>query len=114
MLMWEYVLDAALNKLDELILPIDKIFNKYKAKVQRDWLMQWGYARDPKGVYLNKYGEPLLDEVNNPINDWSQHQSRIVQEGLNTGSVEYADLFDRNPNIFGPGAFDDLSESAAG
>ncbi len=114
MLMWEYVLDAALTKLDELIPPIDEIFKDYNAKVQQDWLKQWGYARDLNGAYLDRNGEPLLDENNKTISDWSLHQNRIVQEGLNSGSVEYADLFGKNPNMFGPGDFDDRSESQAG
>jgi predicted nucleotidyltransferase len=114
MLMWEYVLDAALNKLDELIPPIDKIFKDYNAKVQRDWLKQWGYARDPEGIYLNKNGEALLDGDNSPISDWNLHQNRIVQEGLNAGSVEYANLFADNPNKLGPSDFDEFSESDAG
>ena len=114
MLMWEYVLDAALKKLDALIPPIDEIFKDYNESVQRGWLEQWGYARDPKGAYLDKNGRPLLGEDKKPIRDWSQHQSRIVQEGLNTGSVEYADLFARNPDMFAPSDCDELAESASG
>jgi hypothetical protein len=114
MLMWEYVLDAAIQKLDALIPPIDEIFKDYNERVQRGWLEHWGYALDPKGAYLDKNGRPLQGEDKNPISDWTQHQTRIVQEGLNTGSVEYADLFARNPNMFGPSDFDELSESAAG
>jgi len=114
MVFWEYTLDELLTKLDELIPPIDEIFKDYNERVQRGWLEHWGYALDPKGAYLDKNGRPLQGEDKNPISDWTQHQTRIVQEGLNTGSVEYADLFARNPNMFGPSDFDELSESAAG
>jgi len=114
MVFWEYTLDEMLTKLDELIPPIDKIFKDYNARVQRDWLKQWGYARDPEGVYLNKNGEALLDGDNSPISDWNLHQNRIVQEGLNAGSVEYANLFADNPNKLGPSDFDEFSESDAG
>lgn len=101
MLMWEYFLDAALKKLDELIPPIDEIFKDYNERVQQGWLEQWGYARDANGLYLDKSGNQLVED-GTPIKDWKQHHKRIVQEGLNTGSVEYAKLFAEAPNKFGP------------
>jgi hypothetical protein len=103
-----------LEKLNELIPPIDEIFKDYNAKVQQVWLGQWGYARDPHGAYLGKDGQPLKGEDNSPITGWEKHQERIVKEGLNTGSVEYANMFASNPNQFGPTDLDETTESSGG
>jgi len=114
MLLWEYTLDMLLEKLNELIPPIDVIFKDYNKKVQQGWLDQWGYARDPSGAYLGQDGQPLKGDDNSPITDWEKHQERIKKEGLNTGSVEYANLFAQNPNQFGPTHLDDTTESSGG
>ena len=114
MLLWEYTLDMLLERLNELIPPIDEIFKDYNQKVQQGWLEQWSYARDPKGGYLGKDGQPLKGDDNSPITDWEKHQARIVKEGLNTGSVEYANLFSQNPNQFGPTHLDETTESSGG
>jgi hypothetical protein len=114
MLLWEYTLDMLLEKLNELIPPIDEIFKDYNAKVQQGWLGQWGYARDPKGGYLGKDGQPLKGDDNCPITNWEKHHKHIVKEGLNTGSVEYANMFASNPNQFGPTDLDETTESSGG
>ncbi|MBU6172200.1 MAG: hypothetical protein KGQ60_00255 [Planctomycetes bacterium] len=110
MLLWEYTLDMLLEKLNELIPPFDVIFEDYNKKVQQGWLDQWGYARDRKGIFLNKSGEPLLDN-DIPITDWSQHHDRIVRDGLNTGSVEFANLFSDKPENFESSDFEEQSDS---
>lgn len=114
MLLWEYTLDMLLEKLNELIPPIDELFKDYNKKVQQGWLDQWGYARDPNGAYLGKDGHPLRGDNNNAITDWEKQHERIVKEGLNTGSVEYADLFAQNPNQFGPTHLDEPTKSSGG
>jgi hypothetical protein len=112
MLMWEYLLDAALEKLDELIPPIDKILRDYQASIQKQWLSQWGYATNKNGEFVTAISNGV-DVIKDPSSDApvrvlnSNNEAIIQENGLNTGSIQYADLFDKYPDSFGPTHLED-------
>jgi hypothetical protein len=95
--------------IDEVLRRIAFGDRDWSSVVRNQWLSMWGYARNENGAYVGSDGKtPLKDNRGRPIVVFNEETERFVRDqGLNTGSIEYASLYDAAPDRFGASETDE-------
>lgn len=59
-------------------------------KKQQSWLAEWSYPRNKHGQFLDKFGNVICDQFNQPVTD--ENHALLASLSINSGSLEYMQL----------------------
>ncbi|MFZ4083619.1 MAG: S1 family peptidase [Pirellula sp.] len=68
--------------------------NVLSSSVTNDWYSKWDYAKNTDGVYVDVNGYELTDSLGNKLVNHDRDRNLLVANGVNTGSPEYANMFE--------------------
>lgn len=106
----QWLRDLKIKDLSLKTVTIDEVLRRiafgdrdWSQVVREQWLDKWGYARNREGIYVGADGQyPLCDNQGKPISEFNRDTESIIrQRGLNTGSIEYAKLYEEDHERFG-------------
>lgn len=94
-------------------IPFEEVLKKivfgdsdWTRPVEDQWFSNWAYARNPAGEHVSaeSQGKRPLMIAGSPVKVLDSNTEGVVRaQGINTGSILYAELFEKYPQRFGQG-----------
>lgn len=83
-------------KLIEMLRHIVGGKDAHNTSVIDDWYSKWDYAKNTDGVYIDINGNEITDSTGKKLLNYHQDKNLLVKNGINTGSLAYAEIFNGN------------------